>query len=254
MARRRPVWMIAGCTALWVALLALLPWWLDLPALLALAAAVTLLQHRLAPSHAGLVRHALRWGLPGALFALQRALGGGAFGWGAALLGALAGYTLLSGLEAWLDRDLRRAPAGPPLAEWPELARAPIGPPAEIIELVPPQWHEARGELPDPLGGIVQCGPGGCRFDDGLRVESTDGFTRIAFSPGGRWFAGCRGKRGVLLWDRQRDRPYRLRGWQLCGWYREQPWLGRREDAMPLALAAVLGHDADEPRDPPDTP
>ena len=35
MARRRPVWMIAGCTALWIVLLALLPWWLGLPALLA---------------------------------------------------------------------------------------------------------------------------------------------------------------------------------------------------------------------------
>jgi hypothetical protein len=235
--------MIVGYTALWVLLLALLPWWLGLPALLALAAAVTLLQHRLAAPHAELIRRALRWGLPGWLFALQRALGGDAFAWGAALLGALVGYTLLAGLEAWLDRDLRRAPPGPPTEEWPELARAPIGPPAEIIELLPPRWHDARGELPDPLGGAVHCGPGGCRFDDGTRVDAPGGFVRIAFSPAGRWFAGCSGKRGVLLWDRQRDRRHRLRGWQLCGWYREQPWLGRREDSMPLALAAVLGRD-----------
>lgn len=254
MARRRPAWMFVGYAALWVLLLALLPWWLGLPILLALAAAVLLLQQRLSAPHAGLIRHALRWGLPGWLFALQRALGSDAFAWGAALLGALVGYTLLAGLEAWLDRDLRRAPPGPPAAEWPELAHAPIGPPAEIIELLPPQWHEARGELPDPLGGAVHCEPGGCRFDDGTRVDARDGVIRVAFSPGGRWFAACSGKRGVLLWDRQRDRRHRLRGWQLCGWYREQPWLSRREGTMPLALAAVLGHDADEPPDPPHTP
>lgn len=238
--------MTVGCTALWVLLLALLPWWLGLPALLALAAAVLLLQQRLAAPHAALIRHALRWGLPGGLFALQLALGGDAFAWGAALLGALVGYTLLAGLEAWLDRDLRRAPAGAAAAEWPELARAPIGPPAEIIELVPPQWHEACGELPDPLGGSVHCESGGCRFDDGLRVDLPDGSARIAFSPGGRWLAACTGKRGVLLWDRQHDRQHRLRHWQLSGWHHEQPWLSRREEAMPLALAAVLGQD-DEP-------
>ena len=243
MARRRPVWMIAGCTALWVVLMALLPWWLGLPILLALAAAVLLLQHRLATPHAALIRRALRWGLPGWLFALQRILGSDAFAWGAALLGALAGYTLLAGLEAWLDRDLRRAPAGSPAAEWPELARAPIGPPADIIELLPPQWHEARGELPDPLGGVVHCESGGCRFDDGTRVDAPGGFARVAFSPAGRWFAACSGRRGVLLWDRQRDRRHRLRNWQLSGWHREQPWLSRREDSMPLALAAVLGRD-----------
>jgi len=96
---------------LWVLLLALLPWWLGLPLLLALVAAALLLQHRLAPRHAALVRRALRWGLAGWLLALPRALGGGVPGWGAALLGALAGYTLLAGLEVWLQRDQRRASA-----------------------------------------------------------------------------------------------------------------------------------------------
>src|SRR3546814_6108692 len=57
---------------------------------------------------------------------------------------------------------------------------------------------------------------GGCRFDDGTRVDVRDGVSRIAFSPAGRWFAACSGKRGVLLWDRQRDRRHRLRSWQLC--------------------------------------
>ena len=62
MARRRPLWMIVGCAALWVVLLALLPWWLGLPALLAPAAAVLLLQQRLSAPHAGLIRQALEAG------------------------------------------------------------------------------------------------------------------------------------------------------------------------------------------------
>jgi len=225
----------------WLALLALLPWWLGLPLLLALAAVVTLLQYRLAREHAALIRRALRWGLPGVLFALQRALGGDAFAWGAALLGALTGYTLLAGLEAWLDRELRRAPAAPS-AEWPELAMAPIGPPAEIIELQPPAWQTATNALVDPLGGHVLYREGAYRFEIGERIDGVDALA--AFSPGGRWFAArLHNDRGVLLWDRQRERQHRLRGWQLGGWYREQPWLLRRDDDMPLALSAVLGED-----------
>jgi hypothetical protein len=70
---------------------------------------------------------------------------------------------------------------------------------------------------------------------------------QAAFSPAGRWFAArMEHDRGVLLWDRERDRQHRLRNWQLCGWYREQPWLSRREGDMPLALPAVLGHDDDD--------
>lgn len=247
MTRQRPAWTTVLYTILWAALLALLPWWLGLPALLALAAAVTLLQHRLSPRHATMIRRALRWGLPGWLLALQHALGGDAFAWGAALLGALAGYTLLAGLEAWLDRDLRRAPAGAPGAEWPDIARAPIGPPAEIIELLLPAWREARGELADPLGGSVHCDATACRFDDGERIDMPGGSTRLAFSTSGRWFALCAADpRVLLLWDRQRNRRHRLRGWRLCGWYREQPWLSRRDGDMPLALSAVLGRDEDD--------
>jgi hypothetical protein len=93
--RRWPAWRAVLPRVAWLALLALLPWWLGLPLLLALAAVVTLLQYRLAGEHAALIRRALRWGLPGVLFALQRALGGDAFAWGAALMGDLAGYTLL---------------------------------------------------------------------------------------------------------------------------------------------------------------
>ena len=242
MARRHwPAWRAVLPRVAWLALLALLPWWLGLPLLLALAAVVTLLQYRLAREHAALIRRALRWGLPGVLFALQRALGGDAFAWGAALLGALTGYTLLAGLEAWLDRELRRAPAAPS-AEWPELAMAPIGPAAEIIELQPPAWQTATDALVDPLGGHVLYREGAYRFEIGERIDGVG--TQAAFSPGGRWFAArLHNDRGVLLWDRQRERQHRLRGWQLGGWYREQPWLLRRDDDMPLALSAVLGED-----------
>ncbi len=250
MAWRRPAWMTVWYTLSWVLLLALLPWWLGLPMLLALAAAVWLLQHRLAPHHATLVRHALRWGLPGWLIALQHVLGGGVLAWGAALLGALAGYTLLAGLEAWLDRDLRRAPVSSRAADWPELAHAPIGPPADIIDLQLPIWQAARGELCDPHGGLVRCDAAGCHFSDGERVDApkiSAGFAQVGFSPEGYWFAACtQDQRVLVLWDRRRDRRYRLRGWRLSGWYREQPWLSRRDDDMPLALHAVLGDGGDD--------
>ncbi|MFC5437254.1 hypothetical protein ACFPME_11845 [Rhodanobacter umsongensis] len=224
----------------WLALLALLPWWLGLPLLLALAAVVSLLQHRFADEHVVLIRRAMRWGLPGVLFASQRTLGGDAFAWGAALLGALAGYTLLAGLEAWLDRDLRRAPPAPDAAEWPELARAPIGPAAEIIELQAPVWRRAEDGLIDPSGGRVDFRAGSHFFADGSRIDGVA--PQAAFSPAGRWFAArLAGDRGIVLWDRESNQRHRLRGWQLSGWYREQPWLSRREDDMPQVLSAVLG-------------
>jgi len=239
--RRRSAWRGVLPLAAWLALLALLPWWLGLSLLLALAIAVTILQHRLAAEDARLIRRALRWGLPGMLFALQRALGGDAFAWGAALLGALAGYTLLAGLEAWLDRARRRAPAAPS-AEWPELAMASIGPPAEIIELQPPAWQPAADGLLDPLGGRVRYQDGAYLFEAGERIGGVD--AQAAFSPCGRWFAArTDGGSGVLLQDRQRERQHRLRGWQLAGWHRGQPWLVRRGDDMPQALSAVLGED-----------
>jgi len=109
-----------------------------------------------------------------------------------------------------------------------------------------PDWQPASGDLPDPQGGTVHCRAEGCRFADGASLEAsgTAGFAQVGFSPQGRWFAACAPDQRVLaLWDRQRDRRYRLRGWQLCGWYREQPWLSRRDGDMPLALGAVLGGD-----------
>ena len=176
---RPPEWQAVLPMLAWLAALALLPWWLGLPLLLALAAAL-LLQLHWPVEHATLLRRALRWGLPGVMFALQRALGGGPFGLGAALLGALAGYTLLAGLEAWLDRDQRRAPAGTTTdAEWPELARAPVGPPARIIELRPPEWHAASPELADPRGDALRWREGSYQFADGTQVQGGEHFDFI---------------------------------------------------------------------------
>ncbi len=244
-ASRWPGWYIVLPALAWMVALALLPWWLGLPLLFALVAVVLLLQHRLAGEHAALIRRGLRWGLPGVLFALQRALGGDAFAWGAALLGALAGYTLLAGLEAWLDREQRRDPAAAVSAEWPELAMAPIGPVAEIIELQLPIWQSADDGLTDPLAHRVDYRDGSFLFADGSGVDRVG--PHAAFSPAGRWFvARMSNDRGIVLWDRERQRRHRLRGWQLCGWYREQPWLNRREGDMPLALPAVLGQDDED--------
>ncbi len=242
--RRWPAWSAVLWAVAWLVLLALLPWWLGLPLLLALAAAVWLLPPWLRPDQAELIRRGLRWGLPGVMFALQRALGGDAFAWGAALLGALVGYTMLAGLEAWLDRDIRRAPPAPATAEWPELAMTPIGPAAEIIELQSPLWRQAGEAVGATLGELPAYHEGDYRFADGSVVTKVG--PHAASSPAGGWFAArMHGDRGVVLFDRTRDRKYRLRGWQLRGWYREQPWLSRREDDMPLSLSAVLGQDED---------
>lgn len=250
MTRRQPAWATALYILLWVLLLALLPWWLGLPLLFALVAAALLLQHRLAPGHLGLIRHALRWGLAGWLLALLLTLGGGVPGWGALLLGALAGYTLLAGLDTWLKRDQPRSTAPAETTDWPELAHAQTGPPAEIIELKTPAWQPVDRELRDPQGGLVDCRAEGCQFDNGERVDASPAsaaFAQVCFSPEGRWFAACTADQHVLtLWDRQRDRRHRLRGRLLSGWHHEQPWLSRRDDDMPLSLHAVLGRDDDD--------
>lgn len=237
MARRRWPRLTALAPGLaWMALLALLPWWLGLPLLLALVAAALLQPQRLA-RYADDNRRALRWGLPGVLLALQRALGGDAFAWGAALLGALAGYTLLAGLEAWLDRDRRRVPLGADVAEWSELAHAPIGPPAEIIELQPPLWQRADELLADPLGAGVHYRDGRYVLADGSAMEGAG--PQFAISPAGRWLvANLADDGGIVLCDRQRQRQYRARGWQLCGWHDEQPWLSRGEGDMPQPWSA----------------
>ena len=62
--------------ALWLVVLALLPWWLGLPLLLGIAAALLTGAERLHAFH-GTLRLALRWGVPGVALALARGSQGG---------------------------------------------------------------------------------------------------------------------------------------------------------------------------------
>jgi hypothetical protein len=168
------------------------------------------------------------------LFATQRALGGDAFAWAMALLGALVGFTLLAGLEAWLDRGRREKVAEPELRDWPSLALAPIGPGALVVELVPPQWTE--GSCLDPRGGEARWEGGRFVLGDGATVERVQ--ARASFSPDGRWFVACT-PRGVVLLDRGHGRSHRLRGWELCGWH-DGPWLAHGTGPA-MAWREVLG-------------
>jgi hypothetical protein len=239
--RRRWPFLVAAIA--WVLLLALLPWWLGLPLLLAPAAALLARVERL-DDYAGLLRRALRWGLPGWLASLLLALGADTRAWVLALLAALAGFSLLMLLEGWLDRDRPRPPSPSSSAEWSELAMAPVGPAATIIELQPPVWLEAGAA--DPRGGTVRGEARTLLLADGTRLEGVE--PRCSFSADGRWLAApLAAGRGVVLQDRQRGRLHRLRGWQLCGWHDGQPWLNRGGDGAPLALAHVLGHDDGAP-------
>ncbi len=249
-----PPWNVALSLLTWLLVLTLLPWWLGLSLLLALV--VLLLSGlRLADNYSTSLRNGLRWGLPGMLFALQRALGGDALAWGVALLGALVGYMLIVGLELWLDRAAphlldpsgaagEAASAVDVATEWPaRMMSSAIGPPAEIITLEVPQWHATAEDLPDPWGDQVQYRDAGYRFAGGRRIEGVAACA--CFSTDGRWFAARLPRaHGVLLWDRRNDRLHRLRDWQLAGWYREQPWLQRTADAAPCTLPHVLGEDA----------
>lgn len=235
---RRPTARALLAGLAWAALLALLPWWLGLPLLLALTAALPLLLHRLTQVDARRLSHALGWGLAGLLFALQRALGGDARALCLALLAALVGYSLLAVLQAWLGRAPGPLANGDSTPAWPELALAPIGPAAQIIELQLPQWQSA-----DAHPGGAHYVQGGYRFDDGLQID--DVALPVACSDDARWFVARRSDgSGIVLCDRQRGQLHRLRGWQLSGWYRDQPWLSRDDDAMPLPLSAVLDQDA----------
>jgi hypothetical protein len=236
-----PPWRAAA----WLTLLAIVPWWLGLPLLLAIVVALLIPTPRLT-SQLPMLRRALRWGLPGMLLSLQRELGGDALAWGAALLGALAGFTLLAGLEAWLDRGQHRpgAVALQAAPEWPASASGSLGPPAAIIELARPRWHEAGGELADPRGGMARwqaadLSRGRWQLGDGHQLD--DARPCGTFSPDGRWFATQPAdERGLLLLDRERNRLHRLRGWKLCGWHTE-PWLMRSGRAEPMPLREVLG-------------
>jgi hypothetical protein len=233
--------------AAWLVLLGALPWWLGLPLLLAMAAVLLISAERLGAQQERW-RRGLRWGLPGLVFTVQRGLGGDALAWAVALVGALVGFTVLAGLESWLDRARPRPSALRPVPSpgWPELARAPIGPAAAIIELQPPHWCDAATGMVDPRGGGVRwrdegTNAGRYRFGDGREVAAAG--PQCCFSPDGRWFAApLAGRRGVVLLDREQDRLHRLRGWQLYGWHAGQPWLVRGERQPPVSLRDALGH------------
>ena len=210
MARRgRPAWVRWLGTAAWLASLMWLPWWLGLPLLLALAAARVLMPHRLAPEHASLLRRALHWGLPGVLFASQRALGGDLPAWLIALLGALAGYTLLVGLDAWLQRRAPRAEARSTAPAWPQVMMETVVAVETIIELLPVDWQEGPA-FSDPRLGAWTYRDHALVSADGERFDEVEG--RVALSPSGRWLvAPRRDARGVVLWDREHARRHHLR-------------------------------------------
>lgn len=240
--------LMALAVAAWIGLFAFPPWWLGLPFLLALVLGATLLAHR----HHELAlwfRRGLKWGLPGWLLALQRALGGDVVAWGAALLGALVGFSLVALLESLLDHRVNRTPRAAAQPEWQELAMAPVGPAAHIVELIPARWHEIDGTFVDPRGGEAVYQPldaesGSYRFGVGRTFDRLS--RRCGFSPAGRWFvASAPGGRGDLLWDRETDKVHRLRGWQLYGWEGEKPWLAHGIDGVPASLHEALGASRD---------
>ncbi len=238
-------WLVRWLPAVaWTCLLGLLPWWVGLPLLLLLALGAVLLARRIA-HYAALCRRGLRWGLPGLLFAVQRALGGDLVAWGAALLGALVGFSLVVLMESLLDRRVRRTAHVQVSPEWSELALAPIGPPAHIIELTRADWREVYDVFVDPAGESVRyeadgVGSGRYVFKRGRVIDRAS--PRYCFGPGGRWFVVSLPQgRGDILWDRQADRMHRLAGWQLCGWEGEQPWLAQEPDGVPTPLHEALG-------------
>lgn len=234
--------------AAWLVLLGALPWWLGLPLLLAMAAVLLISAERLGAQQEHW-RRGLRLGLPGLVFTVQRGLGGDALAWAVALVGALVGFTVLAGLESWLDRARPRPSAHRPRPspEWPELARTPIGPAAAIIELQPPQWCDAPAGMVDPRGGGMQWQAEGAdfgryRFGDGREIAAVR--SRCCFSPDGRWFAApLARRRGVVLFDRKQGRLHRLRGWRLYGWQDGQPWLVRGDRQPPVPLGDALGQE-----------
>lgn len=234
--------------ALWLVALVLLPWWLGLPLLLGIVAVLLVGAERLQPYTATL-RLALRWGLPGVVLAFKRWLGDDALAWTIAAVAALAAFTLLAGLESWLDRGRRREAASAPGAnvptpEWPEPALAPLRV-GGIVELLPAHWltldESADSTLDDARGGCLRYrrerGFAGYVFDDGTCIEAPPG--RLSISPGGRWLA-LEAKPGVLLWDRDLQQAHRLRRRYLCGWHDESPWLQASDAGMPLPLRDAL--------------
>jgi hypothetical protein len=240
--RRWPFWL--GAVA-WGLLMACMPWWIDLPLLLALAATQWAQVPRLRP-YGGIVRRALRWGFAGLLVASYRAFGGHALGLTFTLLVALLGFSLLVMLESWQDRKPVRSKAlADEAPEWQDMALAPVGPAAVIIEVSAPVWTALDGPDPHLPADMTQLGEHSWRVGGHARLDHVE--PRVSIAPEQGWLAfPIAAGRGVVLYDLAHDRQYRLRGWQLYGWHAQEAWLTRSEDQAPLALSHVLGQDSVE--------
>jgi hypothetical protein len=238
-------WLTWLSAIAWALLLAVIPWWADLPLLLGLAAIQVTPWPRW-HQHDRIVRLALRWGLAGLLIASYRALEPHPSALVLTLLVALAGFSLLVLLESWQDHKTLRSPTIAAAApEWSELALAPVGPAAVIIELQPPVWHELDGSG-DGMPRDELSIDGHSRAMDGrIRMEHVE--PRVSVAPAQNWLAWpISGGRGVVLYDCVHEQPYRLRGWQLYGWHAGEAWLSRSDDQPPLSLSHVLGQDQRE--------
>lgn len=226
-------------------LLACLPWWVDLPLLLALAAIQLARLPRL-QRYGGVFRGALRCGLAGLLITSYLAFGHAALGLTLTMLAALAGFSLLVLLESWQDRKPQRSAAlAAASPEWNELALAPIGPADTLIELQAVRWLALDSRSPELPEEVSKLDAHSCRLGSGTRIENIE--PRVSVAPGQRWLAWpVAAGRGVVLYDRAHGRQYRLRGWQLYGWHANEAWLSRNEDQPPLSLSHVLGQDVSE--------
>ncbi|HUB89073.1 MAG TPA: hypothetical protein VMA74_05005 [Dyella sp.] len=237
--RRWPAWLLAIA---WALLLGVMPWWAGLPLLLGLAVIQAIQLPRLL-RYQRLLRRALRWGLAGLLAAAYRAFDNHGLGLTLAALAALAGFSLLVLLESWQHHKPRRS-ATPAAAspEWKELALAPIGPADTLIELQAPRWIALDGTAPDAPADLTMIDAHRCRIGASICIDPVE--PQVSIAPGAHWFAWpMTAGRGVVLYDRAHDKPYRLRGWQLYGWHAGEAWLSRGDDWPPLALSHVLGQD-----------
>ena len=237
-----PSWLLAIA---WMLLLAYVPWWIDLLLLLGVVIAQLVPLPRLR-RHGGQLRLALRWGLAGLLLAVYRTLQGHELAITLTLLAALTGFSLLVLLESWQrhkpERNAALAASSP---EWREMALAPVGPSAEIIELQPPTWLQLDDRAEDNPAGITWHTRNGCRIGGDVSIDHVE--PRVSLAPGQGWLAlPITSARGVVLYDRTRQKQYRLRGWQLYGWHAGEAWLSRGDDRPPLALSHVLGQDQRE--------
>lgn len=215
-------WPVAAVAIVALIGVGLLPWWIDVPILLTVAAILLAFGQRMA-TLARLCGVALNVGMFGLIHAVQRDMGGSLLAWGVAMLAGLAGFSLIVLVESFARKPTMTAPV-PETREWPELALDRVGPPGAIIELTPIEWT-SDSALP------------GTPFADGRMPARATG--RYAISPdGGWWLAELHG--GVAVFDREHRKFHRLRGWKACGWH-GQPWFERRGSDLPVSLHEALG-------------